>query len=177
MSELSRNPGKAPPDNFAGSPNAEIHMINVGDKPITHRRARARASVQMQPQTLAAILGGQVPKGNVLASARLAGIMAAKRTWDFLPLCHPISLDGVQVNLHVNDSETIVIETEVEAHAKTGVEMEAMMAAAVAALTIYDMCKGMDRAMRITEICLLEKTGGRSGHFARQFADKESGNR
>jgi cyclic pyranopterin phosphate synthase len=139
-------------------------MVDVGAKPDTERLAVVRAHVTMQPATLALIREGQIKKGDVLSIARIAGIMAAKRTPDLIPLCHPIPLTHVDVDLTLDDEEPrVLIEARARSVGKTGVEMEALTAAAVAALTIYDMAKAVDRSMRIEAIRLVEKHGGRSG--------------
>ena len=132
----------------------EIRMVDVGSKPVQRRRARARAVVRMAPETAARLAG--LPKGDALAAARLAGIMAAKRTAELIPLCHPLPLTHLAVELRVGDGE-VEIEASAETAAQTGVEMEALVAASVAALTVYDMAKGVDPAMEIGEIRLLEK--------------------
>ncbi len=142
-------------------------MVDVGPKPVTARLARARGVVQMQPETLAQIRQGQMAKGDVLAVARLAGIMAAKQTGTLIPLCHPLSLDAVNVEFSFPDDKSVQVEAVVRVTARTGVEMEALTAVSVAALTIYDMCKAVDRGMAIQQIRLEEKSGGRSGHFER----------
>jgi cyclic pyranopterin phosphate synthase len=142
-------------------------MVNVGAKPVTARYARSGCIVRMAPQTLARIRNGELEKGDVLAVARLAGIMAAKRTADLIPLCHPLPLESVEVNFTFPDENSLRIEVEVRVEAKTGVEMEALTAAAVTALTVYDMCKSVDRGMCIETLQLEEKSGGRSGHFLR----------
>ena len=142
-------------------------MVNVGAKEITERRARAVAHVQMLPQTLQTILDRKIAKGDVFEVARLAGIMAAKRTSELIPLCHNLNLDSVELQLAATDDHTVQIEAEVGLHARTGVEMEALTAVSVAALTVYDMCKAIDRGMTIGPIQLLEKSGGRSGHYQR----------
>ncbi|HVV99931.1 MAG TPA: cyclic pyranopterin monophosphate synthase MoaC [Planctomycetaceae bacterium] len=142
-------------------------MVNVGAKDITERRARAVAHVQMLPQTLQTILDRKIAKGDVFEVARLAGIMAAKRTSELIPLCHNLNLDSVELQLAATDDHTVQIEAEVGLHARTGVEMEALTAVSVAALTVYDMCKAIDRGMTIGPIQLLEKSGGRSGHYQR----------
>lgn len=142
-------------------------MVNVGAKEITERRARAVAHVQMLPQTLRTILDRKIAKGDVFEVARLAGIMAAKRTAELIPLCHNLNLDSVELQLAATDDHTVQIEAEVGLHARTGVEMEALTAVSVAALTVYDMCKAIDRGMTIGPIQLLEKSGGRSGHYQR----------
>jgi len=146
-------------------------MVDVGDKPVTARTARASGRVQMQPATLALVRDGGHKKGDVLAVARLAGIMGAKRTGDLIPLCHPLPLDGVTVDFSFDDVAdgacAVVVTAEARCTGRTGVEMEALTAVSVAALTIYDMCKSVDRGMTLGEIRLEEKTGGRSGHFRR----------
>lgn len=142
------------------------HMVDVGDKDATRRRAVARSVVAMQSTTAAAIADGDVKKGDVLAVARIAGIQAAKRTADIIPLCHPLLLSKVAVDLTVEES-SVVIEAVVETTGPTGVEMEALHACTAAALTIYDMCKALDRAMVISDVMLIEKSGGRSGDFRR----------
>lgn len=140
-------------------------MVDVGAKEITHRMARAESFVVMQPETMQLITSHQVAKGDVLEVARLAGIMATKRTADLIPLCHPLGIDGVEVDLKPIDSTTIRIEATVRVHGRTGVEMEALTAVSVAALTVYDMCKSVDRGMTLGPARLLEKSGGKSGHF------------
>ena len=141
-------------------------MVNVGAKDITLRRAVARCEVRMQPATAAAIASGLLPKGDVLATARIAGIQAAKRTSDLIPLCHPLMLSAVTVNITVQES-FVAIEAIVETTDRTGVEMEALTACSVAALTMYDMCKSADKSMVIADLALWEKSGGRSGDYQR----------
>ena len=143
-------------------------MVDVGHKQVTPRYARASGRVVMQPATLARIQQRGFVKGDVLEVARLAGIMAAKRTAELIPLCHPLPLDGLTVNFSFPDERTVTITAEVRVTAKTGVEMEAMTAVSVAALTIYDMCKAIDRGMAIERVQLEEKSGGKSGHFVRE---------
>lgn len=143
-------------------------MVDVGDKPVGRRQARASARVQMSAETLALVLGRQTMKGDVLEVARLAGIMAAKRTADLVPLCHPLAIESVAVDFTSTDDRTLVIAGTVAVEAKTGVEMEALTAVSVAALTVYDMCKSLDRGITIERIQLEEKSGGRSGHWRRQ---------
>jgi cyclic pyranopterin phosphate synthase len=143
-------------------------MVDVGEKEVTDRRARAEAIVLMQPNTLVRILDKQMAKGDVLEIARLAGIMAAKKTSSLIPLCHPLELTSAQLVLEAVDEKRLRIEATVAVTARTGVEMEALTAVSVAALTVYDMCKSIDRAMTIESIQLLEKMGGRSGHFVRE---------
>jgi len=140
-------------------------MVNVGDKPVTGRFARAAGILTLQAETLHAIQNRELAKGDVLEVARLAGIMGAKKTADLIPLCHPLGLESVEINFAFPDETTIRIESRVNVSAKTGVEMEAMTAVCVAALTIYDMCKAVDRTISIGPMQLLEKSGGRSGHF------------
>jgi cyclic pyranopterin phosphate synthase len=142
-------------------------MVDVGDKAITHRVARASGVVRMQPSTLQMILDGDVRKGDVLEVARLAGIMAAKRTADLIPLCHPLALEAVRIEFEPSGDDVLRIEATVEITSKTGVEMEALLAVSVAALTIYDMCKSVDRGMVIGSIQLEEKSGGVRGDFVR----------
>lgn len=142
------------------------HMVDVGDKSATKRRAVARATVRTTAEVTAAISDGSMKKGDVLAVARIAGIQAAKRTSDLIPLCHPLAITKVSVDLTVNGT-SIEIEAAVETVGQTGVEMEALTAASVAALTVYDMCKSADKAMTITDVALWEKSGGRSGDYRR----------
>jgi cyclic pyranopterin phosphate synthase len=143
-------------------------MVDVAEKPVTLREAVARGEVRMRPETLAKIVDGENPKGDVLATARIAGIQAAKRTGDWIPLCHPLPLDWVQVELTPDAPAACVrIEARTRTHARTGVEMEALVAVSAAALCVYDMCKAVDRAMTIEAIRLVEKRGGRSGSWSR----------
>jgi len=143
-------------------------MVDVSAKGVTAREAVARGEVTMRPATLAAIAAGTIPKGDVLAVARLAGIMAAKRTADLVPLCHPLPLSHVDVELIPDPvASRVHIESRVRVEARTGVEMEALTAVAVAGLTLYDMCKAIDREMTIGAIRLVEKRGGRSGTYRR----------
>jgi cyclic pyranopterin phosphate synthase len=142
-------------------------MVDVGGKDVTARMARASGRVRMAPATLALIRDRRMAKGDVLEVARLAGIMAAKRTSDLIPLCHPLGLDSVEVSFTFPDSESVMIEATARLAARTGVEMEALVAVSVAALTIYDMCKAVDRGLVIDAIQLEEKQGGRSGHYRR----------
>ena len=135
-------------------------MVDVGDKPVTERRARARATVRMSAETAASVARGDAPKGDVLGTARIAGIQAAKRTAELIPLCHPLPLSFVGVEAELRETE-VVLTAEARTSAQTGVEMEAMTAAAVAALTVYDMVKGIERGVEVAEVVLLEKTGGR----------------
>ncbi|WP_154735196.1 MULTISPECIES: cyclic pyranopterin monophosphate synthase MoaC [Solirubrobacterales] len=143
-------------------------MVDVGAKPVTARTAVARATVRMGAQTAARVAAGDAPKGDVLGVARIAGIQAAKRTGELIPLCHPIGLDHVEVDGVIDAAAgTIVLTGTASVTARTGVEMEAMTAVSVAALTVYDMVKGLDKGVEITEVVLLEKSGGRSGHWVR----------
>jgi cyclic pyranopterin phosphate synthase len=143
-------------------------MVDVSDKPSTDRRAVARAVVRVSPETAQTILAGDAPKGDVLGTARIAGIQAAKRTSELIPLCHPLALTFVGVDGEVNaDAGRIVLTAEARTTGPTGVEMEALTAAAVAALTVYDMVKGVERGAEIAEVALLEKSGGRSGEWRR----------
>jgi cyclic pyranopterin monophosphate synthase len=135
-------------------------MVDVGNKDVTDRRAVARAVVRMAPETAAAVARGDAPKGDVLGTARIAGIQAAKRTAELIPLCHPLPLSFVDVRLRLAD-DRVEIETEARTSGQTGVEMEALTAASVAALTVYDMVKGIERGVEIAEVVLLEKSGGR----------------
>ncbi len=143
-----------------------VRMVDVGGKVATDRIAVARGCVTMAADTLAAILGETVKKGNVLETARIAGIMAAKRTWDLIPMCHPINITHARVDFTPDrEHNRILIEAEVSLTEKTGVEMEALTAVSVAALTIYDMCKAYDKAMEISDIHLSRKSGGKSGTY------------
>jgi cyclic pyranopterin phosphate synthase len=145
-----------------------VRMVDVGGKPVTRREALARGAVKMEPATLAAIVGGTLKKGEALAAARLAGIMAAKRTHELIPLCHQIPLEVVEVEFRPDPaSATLHIQARAATVARTGVEMEALVALSAAALTIYDMAKAIDRAMTIETIRLVGKSGGRSGTFKR----------
>ncbi|MBS6546381.1 MAG: cyclic pyranopterin monophosphate synthase MoaC [Butyricicoccus pullicaecorum] len=141
------------------------HMVDVGKKEVTQRSAQAQAVLTMKPETLKMIVEGTMPKGDVFACARIAGIMAAKRTSDLIPMCHPLPIDGVEVAIRaISETEVRIVSTLRCTH-KTGIEMEALTAASVAALTIYDMCKAVDRGMRIDQILLLHKAGGKSGTY------------
>jgi cyclic pyranopterin phosphate synthase len=142
-------------------------MVDVGAKAVTARVARASGQVRMAPETLRLIRQRELSKGDVLEVARLAGIMGAKRTSDLIPLCHPLPLDSVAINFSFPDDQTLAIEAVAQVTARTGVEMEAMVAVNVAALTVYDMCKAVDRVMTIEQVRLEEKAGGKSGHFLR----------
>lgn len=147
--------------------NGRARMVDVSDKGETSRVAIARGKIEMQPETLERIRQGQIAKGDVLAVAQVAGIMAAKQTSSLIPMCHPIGITGAELNFEMVPPSTIEIEATVKVTGKTGVEMEALTAVSVAALTIYDMCKAIDKRMMISEIRLMEKMGGKSGHFVR----------
>jgi cyclic pyranopterin phosphate synthase len=147
----------------------QARMVDVSDKLATDRRALARAIVLVSPESADAVARGDTPKGEVLGTARIAGIQAAKRTWELIPLCHPLALSYVGVEAEVDvDGGQITLTAEARTTGPTGVEMEALTAAAVAALTVYDMVKGIERGARITEVVLLEKSGGRSGEWRRK---------
>lgn len=144
-------------------------MVDVGDKEITLREATAQAVVRMRPETLALINEGKIKKGDVLAVAQVAGVMGSKRTPDLIPMCHPLPITGVDFAFDVNEADsTITIGATVRTRGRTGVEMEALTAVSVAALTIYDMCKAVDRGMEISDVFLLEKSGGKSGLYLRR---------
>ena len=145
----------------------EAHIVDIGDKAVTRRRAVAQARIVAQTQTVTTIMAGGLKKGDALAVARIAGIMSAKKTTDLIPLCHPIPLTKVSVEIEADGAEAIMIHATAETTGQTGVEMEALVAASTAALTLYDMAKAIDRAMVITDICVLEKSGGKSGDFVR----------
>ncbi len=143
-----------------------VRMVDVGDKRPTKRIAVARGTISMDSATLAAILDEKVKKGNVLETARIAGIMAAKKTWDLIPMCHPLNITHARVDFSPDrENNCIQIEAEVSLTEKTGIEMEALTAVSVAALTIYDMCKAYDKAMEISDIHLASKSGGKSGTY------------
>lgn len=142
-------------------------MVDVTDKPPTHRTATAAGTVRMLPATVEAIRSGGVPKGDVLAVAQVAGILAAKRTSEIIPMCHPLALTGVDVRFTLRE-DAVDIEATVKCKGETGVEMEALHAVSAAALTVYDMCKALQKDMVISDIRLLEKTGGKSGDFHRK---------
>lgn len=146
----------------------EAHMVDVGDKAVTQRIAVAEGRITMQPQTLALILQGEAKKGDVLGVARIAGIMAAKKTADLIPLCHPLVLSKVSIDLlPVEEGNAVHCRATVQTSGQTGVEMEALTAVQIALLTIYDMCKAVDKGMTMEGIRLLEKAGGKSGHWKR----------
>jgi cyclic pyranopterin phosphate synthase len=150
-------------------PLGRARMVDVTPKEATHRRAIARAKVHMAPETTSLVARGAITKGDVLAVARVAGIQAAKRTPDLIPLCHPLLVGSILINFRIEDA-FVEVEAQVETVDRTGVEMEAMTACTIAALTIYDMCKSVDRSMVIGDVTLWEKTGGRSGTYRRKPA-------
>jgi len=149
--------------------HGQAKMVDVSSKEATVREAVARGSVFMQPQTLRAIMQDEIKKGNALQVAKIAGIMAAKRTSSLIPLCHPIPISAIDLDFSIDQGQSsISIEATVKTISQTGVEMEALVAVSVSALTLYDMCKAIDRAMRISDIILVKKSGGRSGTFIRE---------
>jgi cyclic pyranopterin monophosphate synthase len=148
--------------------NGRVQMVDVGEKPVTRREAIARGAIHMAAPTLAALVGGTLKKGEALATARIAGIMAAKRTHELIPLCHQIPIDAVEVDFQPDVKRSaLLIQARAVSSGRTGVEMEALVAVSAAALTIYDMAKAIDRAMTIDAIRLVRKSGGRSGDFVR----------
>ena len=150
--------------------NGQAHMVDVSGKAVTDREALASARVKMKPETLNLILQGGIPKGDVFSAARIAGIMAAKRTHELIPMCHPIPLSAIDIRVEVAGDTEVLLYASVKTTWQTGVEMEALTAVSVAALTIYDMCKAVDRGMEINAVRLESKTGGKSGSFKRQDA-------
>ena len=146
-------------------------MVDVGEKAVTDRRAVARAVVRMEPSTAALVEAGDAPKGDVVGVARIAGIQAAKRTAELVPLCHPLPLSFVDVDVAIDAAAgTVTLTAEARTSGQTGVEMEAMTAVSVAALTVYDMVKGVERGVEISSVVLLEKSGGKTGHWSRPAA-------
>ena len=146
----------------------DAHMVNVGSKPASHRIAIADGSIRMLPETLQVVRSGTGKKGDVLGVARIAGIMAAKKTSELIPLCHPVTLTHIEITLDIIDTENrVYCLARAETNGQTGVEMEALQAVQTTLLTIYDMCKAIDRGMIIENICLQEKDGGKSGHWKR----------
>ncbi|HZG14491.1 MAG TPA: cyclic pyranopterin monophosphate synthase MoaC [Candidatus Bathyarchaeia archaeon] len=143
-------------------------MVDISEKGSTKRVAVASSRVQMQPETLMRIKEGKISKGDVLAVAQVAGIMAAKKTWEIIPMCHPIPLSGVDIHFSYEGEDTLLVEATAKTTGQTGVEMEALTAASVAVLTVYDMCKAMDKGMILGPTYLVSKTGGKSGDFTRQ---------
>lgn len=144
--------------------NGRANMVNVGEKQITSRTAQAEATLRMQPETMRKLLSSELKKGDALATARIAGIMAAKRTWELIPLCHNIPIDSVHINFFDNGTDELRIVSTLRCTYRTGIEMESLTAVSVAALTVYDMCKAIDRGMTIECIRLLEKTGGKQDY-------------
>ncbi len=164
---------EAAPETFTHFDEAgQARMVDVGGKAITHRLARAGGSIMMQPATLAIIAGGTAKKGDVLGVARIAAIMAAKRTSDLIPLCHPLAISSVTVELTLGDN-CVHCEAQVETTGQTGVEMEALTAVQIGLLTIYDMCKAVDRGMVINNVRVLEKHGGKSGDWVAGLSTSE----
>jgi cyclic pyranopterin phosphate synthase len=152
--------------------HGRAHMVDVGEKPITRRECLATGEVRMQPETLAKISEGRIPKGDVFATARLAGIQAAKRTDQWIPLCHSLPLDAVEIELTPDPTGSrVLIRALALAHWRTGVEMEALVAVSAAGLTIYDMCKAIDRGMTLGDVRLESKSGGKSGEWRRTAGD------
>ncbi len=147
-------------------PDGNARMVDISEKDDSKRTARARITVSMAKETIAALKAGDIPKGDVFAVARVAGIQAAKRTGEIIPLCHPLMLSSVKVEFETSE-EKVTIDAEVTTVGRTGVEMEALTACSVSALTIYDMCKSMDKRIKITDLVLVEKRGGSSGDFVR----------
>lgn len=146
--------------------NGNVKMVDVSKKDITLRIAKAHGKIKMKKETLNAIVSGKIIKGNVLTTAKIAGIMGAKKTSELIPMCHNIFISKIDIDFKINE-DNIEIFSMAKTESKTGIEMEALTAVNIAALTIYDMCKAIDRGMEITEIYLLEKSGGKSGHFKR----------
>ena len=142
-------------------------MVDISDKKETRREAVAKSRITMKPETLDSIRQGRVSKGDVLAVAQVAGVMAAKKTWELIPMCHPLPLTGVDISFAFVAPDTLEVEATVKTTSKTGVEMEALTAVSAAALTVYDMCKAMDKGMVIGPTCLMSKTGGKSGDYHR----------
>lgn len=147
--------------------NGAVNMVNVIDKSVTRREAKAQAIVTMNPKTLEQIISNSIEKGDIISTAKVAGIMAAKATYQIIPLCHQIMLTSINVDINPCSNDKLYITATAICEYKTGVEMEALTAVSVAALTIYDMCKSIDRGMIINDICLLKKTGGKSGSYTK----------
>ncbi len=150
------------------NPEGRARMVDVDEKPITTRIAVARGEISMKPETLAMVIDRGLAKGDVLGVAQVAGVMGAKKTPDIIPMCHPLLLTGIDISFQINEAESkIEIHAEVKNSGQTGVEMEALTAVSVSALTIYDMCKAVDKDMVISDICLVSKVGGKSGEYRR----------
>ncbi|HEX7343305.1 MAG TPA: cyclic pyranopterin monophosphate synthase MoaC [bacterium] len=154
----------------------QAKMVDVSDKPVTNRRAKARASIRVNAELFQKLQENSLVKGDFAAAARIAGIQAAKRTAELIPLCHPLPLELISVEVSLEEPDMVIVETDVRARSTTGVEMEALTAAAVAALTVYDMGKAVDRGMVIKEICLLEKEGGKGGKWSHAETQRRKGN-
>jgi cyclic pyranopterin phosphate synthase len=148
--------------------NGASRMVDVSEKDVTERIAVAHARVTMKPETFSLIMDKKIAKGDVLGVARVAGIMAAKKTSELVPMCHPLNLNSVKIDYEDNNQDSIEITSEVKVTGKTGVEMEALTAASICALTIYDMCKSADKSMLISDVYLVKKSGGKSGNFVRK---------
>lgn len=150
------------------NPEGRARMVDVDEKPITTRKAVARGEISMKPETLALVVDRGLAKGDVLGVAQVAGIMGAKKTPDIIPMCHPLLLTGIDISFQINEADSkIEIQAQVKNSGQTGVEMEALTAVSVSALTIYDMCKAVDKDMVISDICLVSKVGGKSGEYLR----------
>jgi cyclic pyranopterin phosphate synthase len=173
VAQLRNRKIKSPPKLSHVDESGRARMVDVSGKAVTEREAVARGTVRMQPQTLRLIRSGKIAKGEVLAVARVAGIQAAKRTAELIPLCHPLPVEVAGIDFVVRSPNVLEVEARVKVTAKTGVEMEALVAVSAAALTIYDMCKAVDRGMVIGDIRLMEKRGGRSGEWRRDGGERE----
>lgn len=167
MRQVVRNEGVCMSELTHVDKDGAVRMVDVTGKPVTHREAVAEGEITMRPETVQLIAEGGLPKGNALEAARIAGIMAAKRTADLIPLCHPISITGADLNFEVK-RDRVKVTAQVRVPERTGVEMEALAAVGVALLTVYDMCKAVDKDMVIGNIRLLRKAGGRSGTYVRE---------
>jgi cyclic pyranopterin phosphate synthase len=172
VAQLRNRKIKSPPKLSHLDDSGRARMVDVSGKAVTEREAVARGTVRMQPQTLRLIRSGKIAKGEVLAVARVAGIQAAKRTAELIPLCHPLPVEVAGIDFVVRSPSVLEVEARVKVTAKTGVEMEALVAVSAAALTIYDMCKAVDRGMVIGDIRLMEKRGGRSGEWRRDARER-----
>ena len=150
------------------NPQGRGRMVDVTDKSVTFRQARAQGKIRMKKETMERIKGGSIAKGDVLGVAQTAGVLGAKQTPTLIPMCHPLLITGVDLSFDFQDEEILIIEATVKTSGQTGVEMEALTAVSVAALTVYDMCKAIDREMEILQIRLMEKEGGKSGHYLRR---------
>lgn len=148
----------------------QAHMVDISPKEVTHRTATAQAIIEMQPETLTKIIAGGLPKGDVIATARIAGIQACKKTADLIPLCHPLMLSKISIDIEVISDNQLQVLCQCQLNGKTGVEMEALTGASVTALTLYDMCKAVDKGITIKNLQLLQKTGGKSGNWSKSDA-------